>query len=745
MLTKIDAIPTTHNPTMSTPEIARDLQYLEYQRVLQFAKDCSELKPDEDAHQLFGAANSSQFDFQAFAGIAVGFDSFLKQAQHLNLMISGSSVLFASDINQKLGSYRWKPGDIDIYIHAGCDQQMTIKNIDYILRNIYNTGYQIRLFRTPYILSWFIIETQRNTILLSYQVVLSPCIRWEHVFTGYHTDMLCAGYLCKQRQFVITSRFNYWRQRLSPFDKYKAQNAKSFYEKCHRTAQRSFGGEPVAFVGASYFFPDLVSPRYRDRVVNACEKYIHRGFPCILVQPFGELYIQDIERSSTSIAIAKLIQSPCDIATHILNLDTIERSGMCLVDVYQGETFASILETMSCFRQCPGGCGKFVIGYANSQNGYFCQKCQQTELSNAKTLKRVLKANSDLVALVTGSRCGLGQGMKEFFEKHQWTTYGTTRFVNLTEPNRNMIELDLKDPDKCIETQKLLEKGFVNVLVLSASETLHYPEDDHHPIRNDASVKDKLTFDWTNDFTRKNTGIWHKTLDQHTEQEIVSPLLANVAGTSRLLSSFLKGVKLVRATESLNPHLQKQKFACIVVTSFEGKFVDKTPFHPITNACKSAIEQIVFTVQGQAKLLECAIDLADPGWVYTDPGKTPGPVPIAFGISQILQPLVQSLGDKPQPGVFKVYRREHSTDYTLNVDSSQKRIVWLQLHPCKCIVKLDDFTYPKQNMCPACQDRMDSRSVYDFRPQITFLLIARSYGVCKDVIQLILRFARYPK
>jgi hypothetical protein len=769
----------------------RKEEYSQYLRVLDFAKKSSLLMDDSKYpstnSDIMREAEADQFDFKGFSQLFTGFEEFLNQCfeAKLDLMISGSSVLHSS-ITRKIIHQNWKPVDADIYMNAKSDQQETLKAIDIIIRQIYKKidQYQIRLFRTPYILTWLVIKenksitspkeyfvpeeyrlptTFRDVVIMSYQVILSPCLRWEHVFAGYHTDMVCAGYLTSHKKFITTSRFDYWADKIKILiDHENHKIFKQYYIQLHETNKRTFWKhgnfryeEPRIGETVSYFFPDLVSPRYRDRVVNACEKYLSRGYACHLIQPFNEIYIQDIERSGDNYSIIGFLErEECDIGIHINNLengDIIERHGPTLADVYQGETFASILETMSCFRKCPGGCGSFVMGYSNTDNGFFCEECNQKEIDKIKQLTHTLDKNNDLTAFITGARCGLGLKMKTLFEEYNWLTYGTTRFLNLTNDQKNMIELDLKNPESWTNSCSLLEKGIVNVLVLSASETLHYPSDDKNPIRNDVSTKDSLSFDWTNDFQRLNSGVWHKTLDQHSDQEIISPLLTNVAGTAKLLASFLKGIKFVRSAESLDPTKKKATFTCIVVTSFEGRFADKTPFHPITNACKSAIEQIVWTVQAQAKFLDCSIILSDPGWVYTESafGKTKGPVTIEYGVSQILQPLILSLSKRIN---FKIYRREFIGEKNNLTNSSKQtsKEIYLLLKPCHCIIKFGNFSFGNRTKemfiieCPYCNKGIESRNIYDFRSEITFLLIIKSYNLPKDVINFILQMAGYP-
>jgi hypothetical protein len=780
-----------------------------YAKALDYAKKSAEVISETVYSNLLRKAEPAEFDLDHFRGLFPSFNLFLDKCVELelNLMVSGSSVLNSSWVTRSSGISSigyWKPIDVDIYIHATSDQQQTLKAIDCIIRNLY-TGQQIKLFRTPYILTWFIIAevpiadasrfprrelssfletnpddanntTKKNAVLASYQIIMSPCLRWEHVFAGYHTDMVCAGYLTRQQTFVISTRFDNWQSRLKAlvpgflgeglyrlsanacagcFSNNDPDLTTAIYENVFRYRSTYLGeldskmitreSLEATIASVSYFFPDLVSPRYRDRVVNACEKYLRRGYACVLVEPTDNLFLPDVERSGDEAKITHLAGNYlCDAAIHISNLGDIEGYGNALEDVYQGETFATIIETMSCFRKCPGGCHRYVIGLKDSPAGYFCADCHDLEKRKITELESILTeyggGEHTMSALVTGARCGLGQKLKQFFEKHRWLTYGTTRFPNLTD-EKNMLELDLKDIDNHGEVLKRLERGEINVLVLSASETLHYPNDDS----NKGKSKDQLEFDWTNDFQRQNSGIWHKTLDQHSQEEIISPLLTNVAGTARLLASFIKGVKRVRALESVSLHssgsITKEKsFVCIVVTSFEGRFEEKTPFHPITNACKAALEQIVWTVQAQAKFLNCSIVLSDPGWVYTETafGKAKGPVPIAYGVSQILEPLVTTLRERSG---YKIYRREYTPSPNLRWEPAAAKSVTLEFKPCGCLFKFNNVAQKFMDSCPKCGSRITSRDVFDPKFRVTFILVAQRYKLPTDLIKMILRLA----
>lgn len=355
-----------------------------------------------------------------------------------------------------------------------------------------------------------------------------------------------------------------------------------------------------------------------------------------------------------------------------------------------------------------------------------------------KDLCKLLQQNqSHLKAIVTGGRCGIGNQVCKLLRENGITTMGTTRFPN---GQNSLIKLDLKDSKSFTEIQKMLKSGQWNVLILSASETLHYPNDDQ--LVKDWKPNNKRKLDWTNDFERENSGIWHKTLDMLSHNEILSPLMANVVGNATLLGYFLQGVKHTRAIERLNNSKNKKFFCCIVVTSFEGTFEPKTPFHPITNACKSALEQIVWTTKEQADFLNCKILLADPGWIYTEGsfGKIKGPVPIELGARQILQPLaacIENYNNVKNASLFKRLSKinRNSEEYFTN----PKTDILVKFEPCGHVVKNQKNATPfdMQHRCNVCLKWIESRSFVDYQDYDMLRQMADKRGLSEDIINLI--------
>ena len=191
----------------------------------------------------------------------------------------------------------------------------------------------------------------------------------------------------------------------------------------------------------------------------------------------------DVERSPK---LETIFYCKNDIAPYLQKMDDICCIGDTLQQVYEGETFQSIIETMACFRSCPV-CGTLVFcaekplyceiihTQKKFDSGCFCHTCFQKELSNLKLFEVTLTNKiKKIFSTVTGARCGLGKEIMNLLEDNGVSTLGTTRFPL----DEKLIKLDLKEPATWSKTRDLLESGVVNVLVLSASETLHYPDDD---------------------------------------------------------------------------------------------------------------------------------------------------------------------------------------------------------------------------------------------------------------------------
>jgi hypothetical protein len=829
--------------------VVRYVEHLEYERVVKYAIASSKIQSKPNIKYDFNTDLNTDsntdpcsdllqfseidFDLKKFHSLFPLFDKFLNETSDLDLMISGSSTLYALRKFALCG----RPADLDIYMHKNQDQAKTLKKLDEIIRKIYNEPFEyeyknirdekktltidrvkIHLVRSPYILSWMVVsdidepelkEIQNKKryiyeneqynmekslisccLIVSFQVILSPCADWSHVFAGYHSDIVCTGYLTKQKQFVVTPRFMHYYNgntyktlesyfpELKNLDKKIKLKVKDNSNDMLKNKNKNKNNSVYNVPRIAYFIKDFVSPRYRDRVDIACLKYAERGLLTTCIDPFDDIIMADVARSETpwnesyfsktNFALTDI----CPTLVSILNKEGVMKVSETLVDVYQGEMFRSIIEIMACFQACPM-CGVLVFNARNSlycdigpdkkekviyDKGCICDECFKKEVEKMLELKTTLKTlDTKNRALVTGGRCGLGQKVLQMLKENGVNAVGTTRFPSGSD---GLIKLDLKNHDTFGEVKCLLETGQINFLILSASETLHYPSDDelsknwnknNKDNKDDKNNKDnkdnkdqkneknienienkKFELDWTNDFKRENTGVWHKCLNEHSLQEIISPLMTNVAGNAILLASFLNGVKKMRAFGS------KNHYCCVVVTSFEGAFIDKTPFHPITNACKSALEQIVFTVKAQADFLDTHVLLADPLWVFTEStyGKFKGPVPIDFGACHILEPMIQSINGTAINGKLihnslsnhSIYGKldindefipkdlpmtnNDNDDYNSNVNrhlaKSNIKSFKIKLRPCGHIVNQDKDGI---TWCPICKKLVNSRKL----------------------------------
>ena len=534
----------------------------------------------------------------------------------------------------------------------------TVPSIHSAIQSVYAESGKIHIIRSPYILSWCV--ERKGRIIVTYQLILSPAEHPSQIFAGYHSDIVCVGYSVKAKTFhYAKGRWDNFMNRIS-----LKQNARV------------------------YFFGDMVPPSFAPRVDAAASKYRGRGFNTKYVRAKHKLNLLDAERSDPLIKFDE-----GDITWALKQLSRkygIYKISNRLEDVYHNETMRPLIETMNCFHSC-SRCGQRIFSKT------FCDKCKAHEESLFDIAKTTFATSYNI--LVTGGRCGLGKAIRDITGAE---TMYTTRYPG---EDSYASYLDLKDPDSWSSTQKLIESGKVNLLVLSAAETLHY----------DAPVKDKSQVDWTGDFIRPNTGVWHKTLEHHTYPELVDPLLINVAGCAALLGSFIKGAE----------HRDLSKpYMAVVVTSYEGRFDDKSSYHPMTNASKAAIEQVVWTLKRQTDLLGVHIVLADPGWMYTESskGKVKGPVPLEYGATQILSPFVACTQGQHVPNA-SLWRRNVVKEKEEDTQD-EMTLMDIQLFPCGHIEKVNMVNPPP--FCSTCKEHVTKRSIVQrfgcghLLPNITF-------------------------
>ena len=285
---------------------------------------------------------------------------------------------------------------------------------------------------------------------------------------------------------------------------------------------------------------------------------------------------------------------------------------------------------MSIFNRCPN-CSKLIT------EKKMCSLCSQQENLRLKFVKETLNySRPDIKYLVTGGRCGLGNEISNMLLECGRDVTITTRFPKLTD-TKKAIQLDLKNKKSVKEFEK--DIGNYDILILSAAETLHYATN-NPPL--ESYKKEKL--DWTNDFHRDDTGVWHKCIEEHSDDEIEDPVEINVISMAKIIRSF---VAYQMKNKSTKPK------SIVYVTSAEGYFGEKSPFHPVTNMTKSAIEQLICTIKRQADVLKMNVVMADPGWMYTKSthGKNVGPITLEWGAAQILHPIANILnGERVQNG-----------------------------------------------------------------------------------------------
>ena len=581
-----------------------------------------------------------------------------------NLMISGSTALASV-----LKTSSIVPHDVDVYINE--NDHKAICQIDKAIRSTYEDA-EIIIIRTQYTINWFLKETQKYNYP-NIQLILPPAKHWSEVFSSYHSDLVCVGFVTSEKKFV------YGRGR---WDR--------FYE-----------------TGVSIGTASFVEPEYAQKAHDAVAKYRRYGFEIEMVCPDGDQSLAKQRDMSPKVHVDTIFE---DIEAFLAKYPQVS-VGKYLHNVYSGETFKDYLEAMSFFHRCPD-CGKMVVSKK------ICDPCAQQEALQVRFVKETLKkAPRDLRYLVTGGRCGLGNEISNILMECGRDVTVTTRFPNLVDEKKN-VKLDLKDPKSVAEFEKEVVK--FDILILSAAETLHFLTDP--PL--DANKTGKL--DWTNDVHRNDSGIWHKCIDEHGNEEIEDPIQINITSMAKIIRTFV--AHQVKNKDS------RQK-SIIYVTSSEGLFAEKSPFHPVTNMTKSAMEQLVCTMKRQADVLGMNLIMADPGWMYTKStnGKNVGPITLEWGASQILRPLAEIFNGKDIPNATLWSRRNKDSLTSVEPFGSMELVkfkgvgetcpttldesnVMMQLMPCKHQMGLQGWYQLKQTSdlelkCPLCRSRVNGSEV----------------------------------
>ena len=581
-----------------------------------------------------------------------------------NLMISGSTALACVMKNSNI-----IPHDVDIYIND--NDHDAICQIDAAIRLTYENT-DIIIIRTQYTINWFLKDTEKYNYP-RIQLILPPARHWSEVFSSYHCDLVCIGFLVGEKKFV------YGRGRWDRFYK----------------------------TGVSLATASFTDDEYAQKAYDAFDKYRSYGFDINIVNTTDKI-VSEYREMSPKIQYDTTIFE--DIEAFIEKYPNFS-IGKYIHNVYHGEIFKDYLEAMSIFHRCPN-CGKMIVSKK------ICDPCATEEALKLKFIKETLKNSpKDLRYLITGGRCGLGNEISNILLECGRDVTVTTRFPKLVE-GKKTIQLDLKNRKSVENFEKEVVK--YDILILSAAETLHFLTDP--PL--DAKEKGKL--DWTNDVQRNDTGVWHKCIDEHSNEEIEDPIEINITSIAKIIRTFV--------AHQIQNKSSTQK-SIVYVTSSEGLFAEKSPFHPVTNMTKAAIEQLICTMKRQADILGMNIVMADPGWMYTKStiGKNIGPITLEWGASQILLPIAEILNGQKVLNASLWSRRNKDSFTTVEpfepveivkfkgfgeicpttLDESN---VMMELKPCKHQIGLKGWYQMKKMSpfnvkCPLCRAEIETTEV----------------------------------
>ena len=586
-----------------------------------------------------------------------------------NLMISGSTALACiarppkRDYNGT--DYFITPHDVDIYRND--NDHNSVCQIDAAIRETYNT--EVIIARTQYTINWFLKGAEKYNYPII-QLILPPVRHWSEIFSSYHSDLVCIGYLIGEEKFVYArGRWDY------------------FFN-----------------TGASYCTPSFCDPAFSQKVADAATKYRRYGFTVKMVSTDENIIDNGSEYSP------KMNVAFEDIAVFFKNNPKV-LIGKFIHNVYSGETVRDYIETMSIFIRCYC-CGAYLI------KKKICDPCVLKEATKLNFVRENLRrSRQDIRYLVTGGRCGLGYEISKILAACDRDVTVTTRFPQLTDYQK-MIKLDMNDNNSVEEFEREIEN--FDVLILSAAETLHYSNDN---LPTD-SAQDEM-IDFTNDYDRNDTGVWYKCIDEHSNEEIEDPIQINITSTTKIIRAFV--------AHQIRNKSSKPK-TIIYVTSPEGLFVDKSPYHPITNMANSAIEQLIHTMKRQADVLGMNIVMVDPGWMYTKGknGKNVGPLKIEWGAAQVLLPVMSILnGQKVQnASLWSRKKNESTVDREVRDFSDllkfkgtgetcpqtlEESNVMMLLNPCQHKLGLLAWYQLKgtkdKDKCPLCKSRIDSADI----------------------------------
>jgi len=617
------------------------------------------------------------------------FDKFLKSIKSGRPFIAGSFVVSKIFCT-------FEPNDIDLYLMDSSPN--TIKEIDTNYKKLYGQYCDhIILVRTSITLNWIPFGAIKK--IPKIQLILPPYKFVSQIFAGYHSDLVCIGFDPVDDEIIYgKGRFDY------------------------------FAKNKIAI------FTDLFSEKkHVPKVMSAYKKYKTRGFECIYLK-------QKEERD------CKFCEDDCEISPKFSSdLDKTESFDEFIsrtkkipgftvseniLDVYFGEVFRPIFEYGTKYVECPR-CGIFT------RDG-FCEYCKKVEKYLMDDQLSIFKSESSkrpIKVLVTGGRCGLGEAIAMRLLEAHFSVTITTRYPNVFKNQLSkdkldsyynkldgVLQMDLSDNSTMKEINELLDTSYFDIIILSAAETLHFSKEvlEDAKALDDKALDDKALddkalddkalddnkeqlngkMDWTGDFVRKNTGVWHKCLEDHTLAEITDPVNVNVVGTSILMKHFLNGVKKYRKCNK-----DDRKFMSLIVTYYEGTFLKKSSFHPITNATKAAIENIVWTIRREADMLDCNIICADPGWMYTEysAGKRKGPIKISEGVTQILEPVRLLFKNSPISNGHVFSRsRLVAQNRLLFSDTVYTKDVWSKSKCGHNILVSWELGFPK--LCPVCNN-----------------------------------------
>lgn len=547
-----------------------------------------------------------------------------------NIFIAGSSILhsvYKKDI---------KFNDIDIYVNSNSIE--TVLEIIEAIKTKYNDS-KIIYIRSKYILNVNIYNSD-NVKVTKFQIIMTQVRNLEEIFASYHSDIVSIGYDNRDNRFYYSPyRLNTLiSSQTNIFTNVLFENPNQTYKAYTKYKEKNLCYDLISCVVFDNMMHDKLNNYDMKKEQTYDNKYTNIELDS---KNFLELYCKLLIKN--------------DIGKITFSLD--------YKDCLYGDKLKKYYEVFKLrVSVICGYCSKLFITFDKEK---ICDSCKQYQIKLTEQLIDLTKNNSmyNKKILITGGRVGIGRFINEYLidndiidknniyissrniEKKNYETLLSKGFID-----ENIIQCDLLNDIDVKKLEKMITENKFDIIILNAFETiigidkLKKFENNPDLEENKTDLKEnKSDLEENKSDLKENKSVWFKTLDDYENNEIEIPSIITM-NTSKLMRGFMKNTKNEK---------------CIYITSSEAMFGDKSSLHPISNACKSYIEQLIVTNARICKIKNQIMYCVDPGWLYTAriynnvTYKTDGNISMEFALLNIIWTLLSVKETKYNGSVFK--------------------------------------------------------------------------------------------